>query len=57
MISGNSGDSLVIPSALGSWTNGGTVVFSNVITTAGTYDVWNQGSRQLIVQNLISIIF
>jgi hypothetical protein len=52
MISGNSGDSLVIPSALGSWTNGGTVVFSNVITTAGTYDVWNQGSRQLI-----SIIF
>jgi Ca2+-binding RTX toxin-like protein len=57
MISGNSGDSLVIPSAFSSWTNGGTVVFSNVITTAGTYDVWNQGSRQLIVQNLISIIF
>jgi len=57
MISGNSGDSLVVPSALGSWTNGGTVVFSNGITTAGTYDVWNQGSRQLIVQNLINIIF
>ena len=57
LISGNSGDSLVVPSAFSSWTNGGTVVFSNVFTTAGTYNVWNQGSRQLIVQNLINISF
>lgn len=62
LISGNIGDVLnVISSPAGSWTSGPAVNVSSsnnsAYITAGTYNVWNQGSRQLIVQDMIQTNF
>ena len=53
MISGNSGDSVNVID--GTWTNAGTITFNGTLAgLSGTYNVWNLGFEQLIVQSLIN---
>jgi hypothetical protein len=53
VISGNSGDSVNVID--GTWTNAGTITFNGTLAgLSGTYNVWNLGFEQLIVQSLIN---
>jgi len=53
VISGNSGDSVNVID--GTWTNAGTITFNGTFAgLSGTYDVWNRGFEQLIVQSTIT---